>query len=61
MSFVPVLAHNGGWDEILMVAVPLLVFAGLLFLARRRAEAMVQAREAHEEALASGEGDRATE
>lgn len=33
----PFLAHQGGWDEILMVAGPLLVFAGVLWLANRRA------------------------
>ena len=33
-----VLAHQGGWDEMLMVLAPLVVFAGLLVLARRRAE-----------------------
>lgn len=33
----PLVAHQGGWDEILMVAGPLLVFAGVLFLANRRA------------------------
>ena len=27
-----VLAHEGGWDEIAMVAGPLLVFAAVLFL-----------------------------
>ncbi len=32
-----VLAHQGGWDEILMVAGPLLVFAGVLYLANKRA------------------------
>ena len=32
-----ILAHQGGWDEILMVLVPLLVIAGLLALAKRRA------------------------
>jgi len=31
------LAHQGGWDEILMVAGPLMVFAAVLFLANRRA------------------------
>lgn len=31
-----VLAHQGGWDEILMVLAALVVFAGLLALARRR-------------------------
>jgi hypothetical protein len=35
---VPVLmGHQGGWDEILMVAVPIGVFAGLLYAANRRA------------------------
>ena len=31
-----VLAHQGGWDEILMVLAPLVVFAGLLAVARRQ-------------------------
>lgn len=35
-----VLAHQGGWDEMLMVLAPLVVFAGLLVLARRRAGAL---------------------
>ena len=30
-------AHQGGWDEILLVAVPLAAFAAVLFLANRRA------------------------
>ena len=29
-------AHQGGWDEMLLVAVPIAVVAGLLWLARRR-------------------------
>jgi len=33
-----VLAHQGGWDEMLMVLVPIAVLAGLLALARRRAD-----------------------
>jgi hypothetical protein len=33
-----VLAHQGGWDEILMVLLPIAVLAGLLALARRRAD-----------------------
>ncbi|MCU1369367.1 MAG: hypothetical protein JWO77_561 [Ilumatobacteraceae bacterium] len=32
-----ILAHQGGWDEALVVAVPLLLFAGLLWAATRRA------------------------
>jgi hypothetical protein len=33
-----VLAHQGGWDEILMVLVPMAVIAWLLWMARRRVE-----------------------
>jgi hypothetical protein len=36
---VNLIAHEGGWDEILLVAGPLLVFACVLFLANRRANA----------------------
>lgn len=32
-----VLAHQGGWDEILFVLVPIVLFAALLALANRRA------------------------
>ncbi|MAG03087.1 MAG: hypothetical protein CL406_00505 [Acidimicrobiaceae bacterium] len=32
-----VLAHQGGWDEILLVALPMCVLAGLLWMADRRA------------------------
>ena len=42
-----VLAHQGGWDEILLVALPLLVIAGLLVLANKRVSAKL-----HEDATA---------
>lgn len=45
-----VLAHQGGWDEILLVLLPIAIFAGLLAVANRRASRMVAAR---------GEGDEA--
>jgi hypothetical protein len=32
------LAHQGGWDEMLMVLVPIALLVGLLRLAKRRAE-----------------------
>ena len=32
------LAHQGGWDEILMVLVPIAIFAVLLVVANRRAD-----------------------
>lgn len=38
------LAHQGGWDEILMVAGPLLVFAAVLYLANKRANDKLAAR-----------------
>lgn len=38
-AVVTLVAHQGGWDEILLVALPLLVIAGLLVLANRRAVA----------------------
>jgi hypothetical protein len=31
------LAHQGGWDELLMVLVPVALFAGLLYMANQRA------------------------
>jgi hypothetical protein len=34
-----VLAHQGGWDEVMFVAVPLVIFFVLLRVAKRRAEA----------------------
>lgn len=35
-SFVAVLAHQGGWDEILWVMVPIAVMVGLLGVATKR-------------------------
>lgn len=35
----PTLAHQGGWDEIGLVAVPIVIFAALLWVANRRANA----------------------
>ncbi len=34
------LAHQGGWDEILFVLAPLVLFAILLVIARRRVDRM---------------------
>lgn len=38
-------AHQGGWDEILLVVGPLVVVAGLLWLANRRVSAQLEATE----------------
>lgn len=32
------LAHQGGWDEVLLVLTPIALFAALLYLANRRAD-----------------------
>lgn len=37
---VVVFAHQGGWDETLFVLAPLLLFAFLLVVARRRVDRM---------------------
>jgi hypothetical protein len=42
----PMLAHQGGWDEILLVAGPILIIAFLLRLAKRRVDQAAAAAEA---------------
>lgn len=42
MATMWIVAHQGGWDEVALVGAPLLLFAGLLLLARRRAVAMAE-------------------
>lgn len=39
-AIAQILAHQGGWDEILWIAGPLLIVGGLLWLANRRANAL---------------------
>ena len=34
-----VLAHQGGWDEVLLVGAPIVVIVGLLAVAKRRVDA----------------------
>lgn len=38
------MAHQGGWDEILMVVGPVLIFAWLLSVARKRAQMLADAK-----------------
>jgi hypothetical protein len=40
-----VFAHQGGWDEILFVVVPIAIFAGLLVVANRRASRIEEQRQ----------------
>jgi hypothetical protein len=61
MIVTPVLlAHQGGWDEILLVLVPIVLFALLLVIANRRANVIEARRGADEPAgdgSAAGRGD----
>ena len=49
------IAHQGGWDEILLVLGPIAVIVGLLMLARKRVEAAEQNAAAKSAATASPE------
>jgi hypothetical protein len=52
---VPVIvAHQGGWDEALLVLVPVAVFAGLLTMANRRAKAIQRQRQADRTSATDG-------
>jgi len=44
LSLAPVLAHQGGWDEMLFVLVPIALFATLLWRASKRADRLVSER-----------------
>lgn len=43
-----VLAHQGGWDEILLVLAPIAIFALLLYVANRRAARLADDEEAED-------------
>jgi hypothetical protein len=52
-----VIAHQGGWDEALLVAVPMIAVAGLLWLAKlrvNRAERAATERSAGSDPLDAG-------
>ncbi|MDG1188135.1 MAG: hypothetical protein P8M10_10015 [Ilumatobacter sp.] len=42
MGSLTILAHQGGWDEVLLVGGPMLVIASLLVLAKRRVDAKTE-------------------
>jgi hypothetical protein len=61
VSFRAILAHQGGWDEILLVAGPIAVIVGLLALVKRRidVQANVSPTESNDpERDSSGDVDR---
>ncbi len=48
----PLFAHQGGWDEVLLVAIPLGLIAGLLWIANKRVNTQLEEAE-----RAGNEGD----
>ncbi len=55
------LAHQGGWDEILLVLVPIVLFAVLLVVANRRANVIEGQRDADDPAAPGGPPDRSAD
>ena len=51
------LAHQGGWDELLFVVLPIGLFAGLLAVANRRASRMQADQQARDAGTAPSDGD----
>lgn len=51
------IAHQGGWDEILLVAGPMIVVIGVLALVKRRVEAAARAAEIEVDGAACATAD----
>jgi hypothetical protein len=54
-------AHQGGWDELLLVAVPVVLFALLLRMANRRAGRLQDSARLRDAIGAPEEADRASD
>ena len=52
-----VLAHQGGWDEALFVALPISLFAFLLYLANKKAQAQLDREDAEAAARKDDEAE----
>jgi hypothetical protein len=52
-----VFAHQGGWDEMLFVALPIGLFAFLLYVANKKAQAQLEA-EKHEHEHEHEDGEK---
>lgn len=57
MGLVALLAHQGGWDEILLVAGPIVLIVGVLAIAKRRVDAIDADRHEHGDAPAPAPDD----
>ena len=55
-SIIALLAHQGGWDEILLVAGPIAVIVGLLAIVKKRLDRAVALRNRQVDPLDEGAG-----
>lgn len=53
-SIIAILAHQGGWDEILLVAGPIAVIVGLLAIVKKRLDRSVALRNRQVDPLNQG-------
>jgi hypothetical protein len=53
-SIIALLAHQGGWDEILLVAGPIAVIVGLLAIVKKRLDRAVALRNRQVDSLDEG-------
>jgi len=53
-SIIALLAHQGGWDEILLVAGPIAVIVGLLVIVKKRLDRSVALRNRQVDPLDQG-------
>jgi hypothetical protein len=53
-SIIAILAHQGGWDEILLVAGPIAVIVGLLAIVKKRLDRSIELRNRQVDPLDEG-------
>ena len=53
-SIIALLAHQGGWDEILLVAGPITVIVGLLVIVKKRLDRSIELRNRQVDPLDQG-------
>ena len=53
-SIIALLAHQGGWDEILLVAGPIGVIVGLLAIVKKRLDRSIELRNSQVDPLDEG-------
>jgi hypothetical protein len=53
-SIIALLAHQGGWDEILLVAGPIAVIVGLLVIVKKRLDRSIELRNRQVDPLDQG-------